>query len=232
MKSTNSQAFKQCARVGSLILAACAFIGSVASVSARSHSGKNRPVIRVGIYNYAEIDRSELHEAESLAAALFSTAGVRIAWTEYSPKPASVWSLSGNSNPDFSVRILRTSVSKQAKRASGVDVIGESIIPRGVEGPVAGGIANVFYDWVQKVSSAWGPFTTAVLAEAIAHELGHLMLGPQHSRRGIMKVLWTDNDQVLISHCELRFLPGQAEDLQRAARSLHQDSPPTLVAQN
>jgi hypothetical protein len=231
MRTTNFRAFKQCVTIGNLILAACAFIGPVGRVSARSREAKDRPVVRVGVYNCAKTGQSELRQAESQSAAIFAMAGVQIVWAEYSAKPPAVWSPSDNPAPDFSVRILYASATTRAWRTSGVDVMGESIIPQGVEGPVAGGIANVFYDRVKEVVSASGPFSAEVLGEAIAHELGHLMLGPQHSRHGIMKILWTPQDQDLISHCELRFLPGQAKDLQRVAQSLQQDSSPTLVAQ-
>jgi hypothetical protein len=231
MKPTVSQAIKQYAPMLNLALVVWVFIGPVGNITARSHRMKDRPVIRVGIYNYAKIKRSELRQAETLAAALFYTAGVRIVWLECLHKAVSFRSLSDDPAPDFSVRILRDSKSARARRASGVDVMGESIIPSGVDGPVAGGIANIFYEQVKEVTSAWGQYTSAVLGEAIAHELGHLMLGPQHSRRGIMKILWTPRDQALITRCELRFLPGQAVELQRAARSLQQDSSPMLVAQ-
>ena len=232
MKSANSQAFKQYIQAGSLILTACAFIGPVPSVLARSHRVKDLPVIRVGVYNYAEINRSKLREAERRAAALFTSAGVRVAWSDYSHEVLSAPFRSMDSAPDFSVRILYASATARAWRTSGVDVLGESIIPQGVEGPVPGRIANVFYDRVKKVASASGMVPGDVLGEAIAHELGHLMLGPRHSYRGVMKAYWIYKDYALISQCALLFLPGQAEALQRAARSLQHDPSPELVAQN
>ena len=230
MKTQVSQTIRQIAQIAGLALVGWVFIIPVGNILARSRRPKDRPVIRVGIYNYAKIGPSELHEAESQASALFAMAGVRIAWLQCLHKAVSFRSLSDDPAPDFSVRILHAAANKQSRRASGVDVMGESIIPLGTKGPVAGGIANVYYERVKEVASSSGPFTSAVLGEAIAHELGHLMLGPQHSRRGIMKILWTSQDQELISHCELRFLPRQAEDLQRAARSLQMDPSTLLVA--
>jgi hypothetical protein len=232
MRSTNSKTFKQCVRIGNLMLAVCAFIGPVASASARARRVNDQPVIRVGIYNYANISPRELLQAERHATALFAMAGVRIEWLQYSYELLSAGIQIDDPAPDLSVRILHTSVTSHPKLASGVDVIGESIIPRGAEVPVAGGIANIFYDRVKEVASASGPFSSAVLGEAIAHELGHLMLGPRHSRQGVMKPVWTHRDQGLISRRSLRFRPAQASLLQRAAQSLQQDSSPTLVAQN
>jgi hypothetical protein len=227
MKTTILQAIKPPAKIASLALVAGALLVPTVNIVARPHRAKSRPVIRVEIYNYAKMGRSELRGAEGQAAGLFAMAGVQIMWIEWLGKPASFRSLPDDPSPDFSVRILGGSGMMQKKQGAGVDVMGESIIPGGTQAPVSGGIANVYYDRVKEVSAAWAPSTSAILGEAIAHELGHLMLGPQHSRQGTMKILWTPQDQDLIAHCELRFLPGQAKDLQRAARSLHQDLSPS-----
>lgn len=231
MKPTVSQAFRKCTWIFSLFLIAWAFIGPAGRLSAKTHREKSQPVITVGIYNYAAIGQPDLRQAESQSAALFAMAGVRIVWAEQPVKPAPAWSLADNPAADFSVRILRTSANKQAKQASGVDIMGESIIPTGVMGPTRGGIANIYYNLVKEVTSGWDLPTGVILGEAIAHELGHLMLGSQHSQRGIMKILWTSRDQDLVSHCELRFLSAQAVSLRRAAVSLHQDSAPVVSAQ-
>jgi hypothetical protein len=232
MKHTAFEAFKQYVRIASLIPVAWAFIGPVASVSAKSRSVKDRPVIRVGIYNYAEITRRKLLLAEGQAAIVFAEAGVRIVWQQGSCKRPRVPLQPGDAAPDLSVRILYASTITRASRISGVEVMGESIIPAGTDGPVAGGIANVYYDRVMEVSSVWSSVSDEVLGEAIAHELGHLMLGPRHSIMGVMKPSWKFRDLELIARRDLRFLPAQSVVLQRAARSLHQDSSPTLAAKN
>lgn len=232
MKPTVLQGIKHSTKMGSLAMVACALLAPASNIAARSHGTnmmKTRPVIRVGIYDYAGIDRRMLRSAEGQAAALFAMAGVRIVWLECLPKTAPVQLASNAPAPDFSVRILRGSAFSQRRQDAGVEVMGESIIPVGVEGPVAGGIANIFYNRVNEVSSESGLFANAVLGEAIAHELGHLMLGPQHSHRGIMKVRWTSCDRELIAHCELRFLSSQAVELQAAARSLRPDHS-TMIA--
>lgn len=232
MKSRASRAFKQYAQIVNLALVAWALTGTGGNILARSRSLGNRPVITVGVYNYAGIRQSALREAERHAAALFAVAGVRITWRECQLNPVSFQSPSGNPVQDFSVRILRSSAITQDWRTGGSDAMGESIVPSGADGPTAGGIADIFCDRVKKVASEWGPTTSGILGEAIAHELGHLMLGPGHSSRGIMKAVWTRQDQLLVSRCQLRFLPSQAVELQRAARSLDQDaSPKVLVAQ-
>ena len=230
MKLTALRAIKQYAQIVGLVLVVWALTGPVGNLLARSRRLKDRPVITVGVYNYAAIRQSALREAESDAAAVFAVAGVRIAWLECQLNPASSRSPSDNPVQDLSVRILRSSAITQDWQTGESDAMGESIVPSGVNGPVAGGIADIFCDRVKKVAWEWGPTTSGILGEAIAHELGHLMLGPGHSPRGIMKAVWTRQDQLLVSRCQLRFLPAQAVALQHAARSLHSGSSPIVLA--
>jgi hypothetical protein len=231
MKSTAPRHFNKSLQVASLVVFAWAAFGPVAGISARSHRLKNLPVIKVGVYNYADVDRSELRKAERLAAILFAQAGVRIAWAEYPYKFLSGRYRSNDLAPDFSVRILYASTILPYRWISGTDVMGVSFIPSGNKGPLPGGIADVFYDRVMKFSSAPGVYSGDVLGEAIAHELGHLLLGPRHSPSGIMKLHWTRRDLELITRCELRFLSAQVVSLQRAAWSLQRNPSLTVTAQ-
>ncbi|HXH50441.1 MAG TPA: hypothetical protein VNM47_13950 [Terriglobia bacterium] len=230
MKPTVLQAFKHRAGAVSLVMFAWASFVPVGRISAISHRLKSQPVISVGVYNYAGLGRLQLQVAEHQVAALFAKAGVRIAWLEYSSKhlPAS----SGEPAPDFSVRILNVSRILRARRISGTDALGQSIMaPAGTQWTVPGRIANVFYDRVEHVSSLWGLFRGEVMGNAIAHELGHLLLGPQHSHRGIMKADWTPQDLALSSRGQLRFSAKQAVELRRAARSLHKNLSLSVTAQ-
>ena len=81
--------------------------------------------------------------------------------------------------------------------------MGESVVRASTGGSVAGRFANVFYERVKHVSLLWGLFPRDVLGDAIAHELGHLLLGPQHSDRGIMNADWTRQDLTFSSGCQL-----------------------------
>ena len=114
---------------------------------------------------------------------------------------------------------------------SGADALGECTIPSGTEVPVRGGITNVFDDRVVEVSTRWGLFPAEVLGHAMAHELGHLLLGTGHSSQGLMKGSWTSLDLQLASRGKLRFSPDQAGLLHRAALSLRQNPPPTVIAE-
>ena len=231
MKQVIPKLFKQDLRVVSLILVAWAFISPVKSALGKPRRVKDRFVITVGIYNYAQITPRELQEAERQAATFFAGARVRIEWLEYAHQVPPVPSPSKDPTADLYVRILDASKTRAERQTFGVDVMGESIIPSGTKGPLPGRIANVFYDRVKGLSADWGQLSSEVLGEAIAHELGHLLLGPQHSPTGIMKAHWTFQDQLLINRCQMGFLRAQLGLLQRAAQSLHKNTSLSITAQ-
>lgn len=106
----------------------------------------------------------------------------------------------------------------------GTDALGQSMIPPAGYGYVPRGKASVFYDRVMAFASVWAPNSREILGDAMAHELGHLLLGTQHSSRGIMKALWTFQDLQLASRGNLRFTTEQLAALRRVALVLKQDS--------
>ena len=53
----------------------------------------------------------------------------------------------------------------------------------------------------------------AVLGCAMAHELGHLLLGSEHPREGIMRPEWNSQDVRLAARVELRFTARQRKAL-------------------
>ena len=229
MKQTVLHAFRPYARVFILVLAAWASIGMAAELSARSRRVKNQPVIRVRIYNYAHVHRVDLCKAEGQAAYLLAKAGVRIAWTVYTQERSEGRPQSEDSGTDFVVRIIPASMTARLNHKTGE--AGLSLIPSGVHGPTPGGIAHVFYENVKVLASESDLFFGEILGDAMAHELGHLLLGAEHSSEGIMKAHWTVHDLRIASQGGLPFSQTQVVLLQRAAWSLHQDSSMMAVAQ-
>jgi hypothetical protein len=56
-------------------------------------------------------------------------------------------------------------------------------------------MATVFHDQVEAVARRTGVARSELLGRALAHEVGHLLLGVRgHSRTGIMRAVWTDDE--------------------------------------
>ncbi|HXH48487.1 MAG TPA: hypothetical protein VNM47_03865 [Terriglobia bacterium] len=228
MKRATPKLFKRYSRIVSVVLVAWLSTGPVGSIQAKSRKPENQIVIRVAVYNDATVEGAELHDAEHQAAALFAEAGVKIVWLDYSHKQRSVRCQPENSGVDFLLRILLAFANTPL--TSGTEAIGRSIIPLATDGPAPCGMSSVFYDRVMAFASPWATHSREILGDAIAHELGHLMLGPQHSQQGIMKAFWTFQDLDLARRGKLQFSPAQLTLLQSAARSLRRD-PGMMAAQ-
>ena len=229
MKQTLWKLIERWVRITMPAVFVSASLGHPGGLRAKSHGAKNPPVVRVRIYNYAHVRRLDLREAERRAAYILGIAGVRIAWTVYLQKQRAHRPQPEDSGADFYVRIIPASMAAHYSPKS--DELGQSLVPSGVHKPTPGGIANIFWDGVKDRSSKSGSTCSEVLGIALAHELGHLLLGSGHSSAGIMKARWKLHDLRFASQGGLRFSSAQAVLLQRAAWSLHQNASPTLAAQ-
>lgn len=81
-----------------------------------------------------------------------------------------------------------------------------------------GGSAFVFYDRVLRSAHERQQDVAAVLAYAMAHEMGHLLLPfPAHADAGIMRPDWNGDDLRHMANGSLQFTPAQAAALRLKA---------------
>ena len=72
--------------------------------------------------------------------------------------------------------------------------------------------ALVFWDRIVELAQTSGS-TDVILGHAMAHEIGHLLMGAQHSQIGLMRPRWDKGDIRTAARGRLRFTPAQAEAL-------------------
>lgn len=229
MNQVALQVSERYVRMATFVLFASTLFGIVGNVSARSHRFKNQPVIRVRIYNYAGITRLDLRNAEGRSTYLFAGAGIRIAWAVQTQIPGAGPPQPEDSLADFFVRIVPAFMAAGYRHDPGA--LGQSLVPSGVHGPTPGGFANIFWDRVKDLSSNSGLSCSEVLGDAMAHELGHLLMGSGHSAWGIMRAHWKLQELKPDNVAGLRFLPAQVTLLQQGARSLHKHPSLSVTAQ-
>ena len=82
----------------------------------------------------------------------------------------------------------------------------------------SGALATVYLDRVTWLAGAATADVATLLGRAIAHELGHLLLGtPQHGRFGLMRAVWS-SEMVRNSHpADWRFSAREAKQMRAAA---------------
>ena len=216
MKNPGRQAF-----VGAVVLAVFGTIGSANDAWARPREVEDGMALKVGVYNYAHIGGSELLEAEDQAARLFARAGVRITWLDCPTNPKEVSLYPQCANRDVVLRILSASMSNHFD--SHAEALGAAIP---VSKPERAWVASVFNARVASISSSWMLDPGLVLGEAVAHELGHLLLGASHARDGIMRANWTQQDLKQASRGQLRFDATQAALLKETVRRVRAETAP------
>ena len=181
-------------------------------------AGSTEPglTITLRVYNYAHIPPALLSHAEDEATTIFRQAGVEAAWVDCPLSGAELDRFPACQQPmggaDFALRILSAAMTERAP--AGGEALGFALpCPEGL----AGCYAEVFYQRISDWASGAEISAYQLLGHAMAHEVGHLLLGPNsHSRDGIMRPQWNPDDLRVIARASLRFTPEQTERLRAA----------------
>jgi hypothetical protein len=181
--------------------------------------------LKVGFYNYAQIGGLQLREAEGEAGRLFEHAGVRIVWVDCALAQAEIALHSECSKPDVILRFLPASMTTRLNEHA--EALGQSV---GWDANGRAWVANVFYARVLGLSSSWKLDPGQVLGMAAAHELGHLILGPGHARKGIMLAVWSPRDLESASQGGLQFAGEERMQLQDAVAAMRSRTAPIQLS--
>jgi hypothetical protein len=164
-------------------------------------------VVHVLVDDYAAVSAEVLANAEDRAAMIFRQTGGELTWLnrarqmgEPKNQPLSEDTLD---QIDYVLRILPHSRAKLKESA-----LGEALT---CAPSAAACFANVFYNRVQQRTDAEKISLAQVLGHAMAHELGHLLLGSNsHSSSGIMRAAWNAADVERMTKGDLLFTSEQA----------------------
>jgi hypothetical protein len=84
----------------------------------------------------------------------------------------------------------------------------------------SGALATIYLDRVKWLAGASTADVATLLGRAIAHELGHLLLGtPQHGRFGLMRAVWSSQMVRNSRPTEWRFSAREAKQMRAAANA-------------
>jgi hypothetical protein len=124
--------------------------------------------------------------AEEAASSVFRFAGVEIVW------PKCEIALEGDAAMQqhwFTLR-LRAGSPLIKMDPDSFDALGQTYLSF----DDTGYIADVYYEAVQTLASSKQLDFTSLLGYVMAHELGHLLLGPGHAAMGVMRAKWDPRD--------------------------------------
>jgi hypothetical protein len=179
-------------------------------------SAEPDPKITLRVYNYAHIGPALLSRSEEETTAIFRQARVETVWVDCPLSGAELERFpacqQGMGRGDFTLRILSAAMTQKAPARG--EALGFALpCPE----DLTGCYAEVFYQRITDWASGAEISVHQLLGHAIAHEIGHLLLGPNsHSRDGIMRSQWNLNDLRVIARASLRFTPEQTERLRAA----------------
>lgn len=155
-----------------------------------------QPIVEVRLYNHAKVAADLLARAKDDVARIYREMGVTIVW------------LGPSSEAQESAFVIDMMVRPSPAGFTG----GSGVLGTTLDGAhETGGRAFVFKDRILKTAHQREQDVSRVMAYAIAHEMGHVLLpAPAHAERGIMRAEWNGDDLRHIASDSLRFTPAQA----------------------
>jgi len=190
---------------GGLLGFAILVTGSATAFAAASGSeGEGELAITVRVYDYAHVGQGTLNAAEKQADFIFRKLGLTMRWCNLTTDSPQSLADSSCGLPAGSARLDVRIVSRiKAEPGATAD---------STMGFAMGSSATVSYHWSKAADPNGGAMPPEILACIIAHEIGHLLLGPNsHSRTGIMMGEWSHEALRDAGEGLLRFTPQQAE---------------------
>ena len=181
--------------------------------------GEPTPKIAVTIYNYAQAPSASLDEAEAVAARIFERAGIESSWQEHRATAARSETIASPLRTRNEVHITMHIVpqSMVVRLAPNHICLGLSVVPGGNK---RGDMAYVFYHRVEELARARNLSAGDSLGHAMAHEIGHLMLGTNsHSPTGLMRARWDLSDMLRAATGWLIFTDGESKRLLNEVRA-------------
>jgi hypothetical protein len=201
-----------------LLAAASVLLGSLPVLATQLVSKASRS-LTLRIDDHAQLHPFIVRLAQKPVGRIFRQIGLDVSWldcpTSARQFPTNLACQAPLGPADFVVLILPESMSK--KYGLPKDVFGYTLPT--TKGRV-GRTVNVFYGRVYDMAF-YGPVGVAfenaqgiILGHLIAHEIGHILLGPgSHSEKGIMSFPWGRKRLVDASRGGLQFTPEQARKI-------------------
>lgn len=161
--------------------------------------------LRVSVFNSSPISSSTVQRAEGEAGRVLRDVGAEVIWLNCPQDGQHEASLGVCSEVAFPshlhLHILRASQDLKAS------TVGVSFSAEDGQGCYA----DLFYEPIQKLQEETHATASVILGHAMAHELGHLLLGTNsHSLSGLMRAHWTREDLTNASKGNLQFSREQS----------------------
>ena len=173
------------------------------------------PEMTISVHDYADVPSKLLSAAEEQAREIYHRAGLETVWLNCSPKLEKIEPESCHFSDTTHLTLKISPHALNAQVRDRIDVLGTAYPDeKGV-----GYFAYVFYDRVQELAERQR-LGHALLADVMAHEIGHLLLGSNsHSLSGIMCAHWNYDQLRNIAEGVMSFIPSQSKMMRERLRT-------------
>ena len=183
-------------------------------------SGGTQPKLRftVLVYNYAAVSPDVLAQTEAEVARVYGHGVIEIVWLDCplsSGQSGAFPACQPSAGPTWLVlRILPERMAERLSRTT--DSLGFALFP---DDGSFGRFATAFAHDADQLARRRKIGREIILGEVVAHELGHLLLGPgSHSNSGIMNASWHAKELQIIADKKMLFTPQEVEKMRANLR--------------
>jgi hypothetical protein len=185
-----------------------------ATVDAAPHQ---QVAVSIRTFNYAAVAGGQMSDAQSEATHIFKGAGISLEWIEC--RVPGTGAGMACSEPLLTGRdLMLRLVDRVPVTGERVVALGESMLDREQRGGV---LMTIDLFPVRAVAEKTATAVSTLLGRAIAHEIGHLLLGSaEHPRLGLMRALWSHEELRGLKPAHWGFSSREAAQMRETLRQL------------
>jgi hypothetical protein len=150
----------------------------------------------IGLYDYSDLSAKETARLTETADLAFAHSGIRVVWRHC--RGALAVASGTTCEGEMQVNEIVMRLQPGGPRSSHDGSMGHTIVT--AEG---GYYASVFVPSVRAQAAGFGIAFDLLMGYAVAHEVGHCLLGPGHSYAGLMRGAWNNKDASEMSRISL-----------------------------
>jgi hypothetical protein len=157
----------------------------------------------IGLYDYSNLSAKETTHLTETADLAFAHSGIRVVWRHCRGALAVASGITCEGEIQENEIVMR--LQPGGPRSSHDGRMGQTYVT--AEG---GYYASVFVPSVRAQAAGFGIAFDLLMGYAVAHEVGHCLLGPGHSYAGLMRGTWNRKDASEMSRISLHLTKEEA----------------------
>ena len=156
-------------------------------------------MVVIGVYDHSGLTAREAARLIQIADRAFSHSGIHIMWRHC----LGVLALPSGTTCNGEIPFNQIVVNLQPYGARTANHDTRLCMGHASVNPAGGYSASVFASTVREQAAGFGVAFDLLMGYAVAHEVGHCLLGPGHSYVGLMRGVWNGKDAQEISQLSL-----------------------------